>query len=516
MPDVIENGASLPDVDVSEIMVDGVQVLHFPDRTGLTEATLIFGVGERDETLATIGTLHALEHAVMSGVRRTPIDINGAVSASTTQFMATGSADLVSAFLTGVCRGLSSPPVDRLSEEARVLEAEGDGEILPSCPPAAVIRYGFRGLGVIGGPGPGPTGVRPADVRRMASTWFVAANALLVIEGDLPSGLRLPLSDGPRPVRAAIFPRPLGHPAVVAVDGPLCELNLVAPAEPATLTRLAITVLDDRLTEVLRHDLGLVYSIDISPIRVPGGFDVTVRTDPTPGRAGACLQALVTTVRALIDDVPTPEEVAHAKAVVVESLHGRDAAIGRLVESAVETMIDLPTGVIRLDDLAKYGPDDVTAHLRLSGDDLIYVVGDGVDVDPASLDLEELEVSPSTERDLPAGEVFRPPLIALALNRDARALRVVLTEEGLAQGFGGKVQQLRWADVVGAVKVEDGDILVFGKSGQAIPVGPSLFKNGQRLIDAVLSNVPGDLIYEAPPDVDVAIDEPGASASAER
>ncbi len=198
MLDVIENGAPLSEVDVSEFVVDGVRVLHFPDRTGHTEATLIFGVGERDETLATIGTLHALEHAVMSGVRRTPIDINGAVGVSTTQFTAVGSADLVSAFLTGVCRGLASPPVDRLREEARVLEAEGDGEGLPTSPPAAVIRYGFRGLGVVGGPGPGPTGVRAAEVRRMATTWFVAANALLVIEGECPQGLRLPLSVGPR------------------------------------------------------------------------------------------------------------------------------------------------------------------------------------------------------------------------------------------------------------------------------------------------------------------------------
>ncbi len=78
------------------------------------------------------------------------------------------------------------------------------------------------------------------------------------------------------------------------------------------------------------------------------------------------------------------------------------------------------------------------------------------------------------------------------------------------------VQQLHWGDVAGAMKVEDGDIMVFGVNGQAIPVGPTLFRNGQRLVDAVLSNVPGDVIYDAPPDVDVAIDEPGASASAVR
>ncbi len=64
-------------------------------------------------------------------------------------------------------------------------------------------------------------------------------------------------------------------------------------------------------------------------------------------------------------------------------------------------MIGLPTGLIRLDELGDYGPDDVSAHLRRSGDNLIYVVDEEIDVDPASMGLEEIEVSRSTEGDLP-------------------------------------------------------------------------------------------------------------------
>jgi hypothetical protein len=45
-----------------ELNVDGVPVLHFPSDNEVTAATLIFGVGQRDETLATYGALHALEH----------------------------------------------------------------------------------------------------------------------------------------------------------------------------------------------------------------------------------------------------------------------------------------------------------------------------------------------------------------------------------------------------------------------------------------------------------------------
>ena len=115
-------------VEVRECELDGVRVLHFPDDSGRAEATLIFGVGARDETLPTLGTLHALEHAVMTGVRRTPIEIDASVRVSTTQFTAAGSPHLVGSFLTGVCRGLADPPLDRLAHEAHILAAELEGD----------------------------------------------------------------------------------------------------------------------------------------------------------------------------------------------------------------------------------------------------------------------------------------------------------------------------------------------------------------------------------------------------
>jgi len=50
---------------------------------------------------------------------------------------------------------------------------------------------------------------------------------------------------------------------------------------------------------------------------------------------------------------------------------------------------------------------------------------------------------------------------------------------------------------------DDGDLVVFAQDGQAIPVGPTLYKNGQRLVDAVLTHVAGDLVYEAPAESDI-------------
>ena len=100
--------------------------------------------------------------------------------------------------------------------------------------------------------------------------------------------------------------------------------------------------------------------------------------------------------------------------------------------------------------------------------------------------------------------MFRPPLLALALTKDARASRVALTSEGLAHAFDGRVQQVAWTEVAGVLRDEDGDLVVYGLDGQAVTVGPTLYKRGQRLVDAVLTNVPGDLVYDAPPDPDLS------------
>ena len=489
-------------VEIRECEVDGVRVLHFPDESGRARATLIFGVGARDETLPTLGTLHALEHAVMSGVRRTPIDIDATVRVSTTQFTATGSPHLVGTFLTGVCCGLADPPLDRLAHEARVLEAELDGDDSETSP-AAVFRYGFRDLGILDGPGPSPLRVRAAAVREAATRWFVASNALLVVEGEWPDDLRLPLVSAASPDRPAVSPRHVARPSAIAVAVPCCELNVVMPAEPAAVTLLAMTVIEDRLTEVLRYQRGLIYDVEIDAIPIRDGLDVTIRIDPQPERVRDAIQAMVETVTALLADGPTEAELDHARASVGESLQGRDAEIGDVVDTSIAELIGLPSPPIQPDLLDRVCGDQVAAYLHRIANDLIYIVDETIEADLPALGLELIEPEPTTSDPLPAGGVFRPPLLALAMNKEARASRVALTATGLAHTYEGRLQQIAWPEVVGVMRDDDGDLVVFARDGQAIPVGPTLYKNGRRLVDAVLTHVAGHLVYEAPTDSDI-------------
>lgn len=499
-------------VEVRDSDLDGVRVLHFPDDSGRAEGTLIFGVGARDETLPTLGTLHALEHAVMAGVRRTPIEIDASVRVSTTQFTASGSPHLVGSFLTGVCRALADPPLDRLAHEAQILETELEGDDSATSP-AAVFRYGFRDLGILNGPGPSPSKVRADAVRDAAARWFVASNALLLVEGAWPEGLRLPLLNGARPDRPVVLTRHVDRPSAITVDAPCCEVNLVMPAEPVAATRLALTVVEDRLTEVLRHQRGLIYDVDVDAIPTRDGFDVTIRTDPRSERVRDGIRAMVQTITTLLADGPTEAEFEHARATVRESSQGRDSEIGDLVDTAIAQLIGLPSPSMHLDVLNGVDRDQLTKHLNRIATDLIYIVDEAIEEDLPTLGLDLIEPEPTTTDPLPAGQVFRPPLLALALAKEARASRVALTPTGLAHTYQGRLQQIAWPEVVGVMRDDDGDLVVFAQDGQIIPIGPTLYKNGQRLVDAVLIHVAGHLVYEAPADFDIDDHEEARSHS---
>lgn len=487
-------------IEHHEFEVDGVRVHHFPSQETTTTATLLFAAGVRDETLPTLGALHALEHLVMGSVRRTPIEINGSVDLSVTDFTATGSPHHVAAFLEGVCRALTDPPLDRIGTESKVLDAEGgEGE---GGSPLALARYGWRDLGVAGGPGPGPRGIRPDAVQRAAERWFVAANAVLIVDGPWLEGLRLPLRPGPVPEHERITPRQWEQPHAITVEGPACAANIILPA-PSThgLELLAVVLIENRVAEVLRHGRGLVYdvSITIAPT-TEHRWDTFIETDPPPGRVGDSVRALVEALGALLLNGPSEEEFGYARAQVIEAHLSRDAIIGDVTAVALSQLQDAGIAPFDAGAISAVTLSEMADYLRATAYDLLLLVDEEAESDLRELGIPVISGDPETAPPLPAGEVFRPPMFALALSKDARASRVALTSTGLAHQYADTVVVISWDDVAGVMRDEDGDLVVFGLNGGAITVGPYAYRKGQRLADAVLANVPDHLVYDAPPE----------------
>lgn len=489
-------GEPVEQVDHQVFLLDGVEVHHFPSADTVCHAELVFAVGERNESLPTQGTLHALEHLVMDTARHNPIDLNASVGLHTTEFTATGSPELVGQFLRQVCLALVEPPVQNLSREAKVLAAELDSTDRPEGP-LLVARYGWRDLGLADAPGPGPERLSPAVVVDVAERWFTAASSVLVVDGPLPADLSLPLRQGPAPARTWPPIRHWSRPHALTIGAPVCAVSLILPPRTASqIGPVAVEVIHGRVREALRHQGGLSYTVDYA--LAPGAdryWDLLVYAEPPPEHLAAATRCLVQTLRTLLATGPTQIEMDQAVARVREGAMGRDAFVAQIQIRAVAARGDVdlpPPDPSRLDALAV---DDLTAYLNRIADDVLYLASAGCKGVLAELGLPPTTIEPPAADSSEAGRTFRPPVLARLLNSAARASRVTLTDDGLILADQDLTQRLRWSEVAGAMCVAEDEMVVFGLDGSAIPIGGALYGGGERLIEAVLAAVPAELIY---------------------
>ncbi len=156
-------------------------------------ASLVFRQGIVDETLATSGRTHLLEHLALHGRAKGALQVNGSVSLLHTRFDVHGAPDAVAATLSGLVAWLSEPDVAELARERSVLRAEsvvrGSGEVGH----ALLWRYGAQGPGLSGFREPGLARATPEAIVELAAAAFTRDNCVLVLDGPPPRGLRLEL-----------------------------------------------------------------------------------------------------------------------------------------------------------------------------------------------------------------------------------------------------------------------------------------------------------------------------------
>lgn len=178
---------------VTTTTVNGVRTLLAP-RSGPVTAGLLFRVGRADETLATSGITHLVEHLALHRHGLSDLHYNGATAAAYTHFAVTGTADDVVEYLNGVCAALRDLPVDRLETEKEILRTEAAGRGCGAADGMGVWRYGARSSSVVRMPPrdpariprPDPARSRPrtsgkADRNGAVTAWIWLLGTLTVI-----------------------------------------------------------------------------------------------------------------------------------------------------------------------------------------------------------------------------------------------------------------------------------------------------------------------------------------------
>lgn len=302
---------------IVETEVNGIRTLLARGSGQRVSAGLTFRVGRADETLATSGITHLVEHLALHGRRLAEGHFNGETADVFTHFHIEGTAAGVVEHLNGVCRALGSLPVDRLETEKEILRTEATGR--GPAPMLPAWRYGAQSYGLSSYQEIGLARLSAVDVEHWARTRFTRDNVVLWISAEeLPVGFELDLPGGepvPPPRPESVLPVPAWIP------GPENLAVSYATVERSTAATVATRVLGRRLFVELQEKGGLSYAADAvyTPIDQSTAV-ITAVADCSPEKADALVGALVDVFAGLRYVRVPDEELDFAKASVCHPL----------------------------------------------------------------------------------------------------------------------------------------------------------------------------------------------------
>lgn len=445
--------------------VDGVRTL-WSDLPGPFHAHLVFAVGQAHETLPRHGVTHLVEHLVLSGSNEAPHSYNGATGTVLTTFVAAGEPERVARHLETVATNLTELPTARLEHERQVLRAEAAQRSGSPADPLTLWRWGPVGFGLPAYEEMALRWVEPWHVTDW-STRFARDNAVLWLSKPPPAGLRLPL----RPAAAPVSPPVLASPwSPVPGSFPLeqrgVSFSLVAPRDPAAPT--ALFVLQQRLEQRLRHELGIVYGVTVgSDVLTLDHRHWMFRVDCLPEHSEAVQQE----VCRILQDVGTCaaatewERVRHQREMSRQA--PAEARLAALLDATAERLV---LGGEPLDwaewEERTHGttPEEAAAFLTEALPTLLLGVADPAQV-PEDL-ASPLPVFSATRVD---GDVLQPT----PQQRDARVRCGIVGREGASLVLdGGQSITVRTEAVAGVLCYDDGARHLLGTDGFHVWLAP--------------------------------------------
>ena len=463
---------------IRETEVDGVQTL-LAARNGPLVAGLTFRVGRADETLATAGITHLLEHLALHHNGLADYHYNGATGSIVTHFHLQGSEDDVVKYLIGVCDALSNLPLDRLETEKGILRTEaasrkmGVGDSLP------LWRYGAQGYGLVSYEELGLPRLTADDVRQWAATWFTRQNAVLWISSDnVPAGLRLRLPEGTR--------RPLPKPTSALPTTPayFCDrangVVFDAVVRRSSAASVFAAVLEREMYRSLRQEGGYSYTANTS--YDPRGDDyatITALADALPDKQDAVLGGFVDVLAKLRVGAIDQADLDSVRIQAEEALRHDDRDAARLPGAAMNVLTGQPnlTGEELLDEVRAVTADDVRAvAVEATGTALLLV--------PAGPGAEWAGYAPAPTFSTGAVEGLRYGA------RSGSEVTLVVGTDGVSLVNATQSVTVRYAECAIAMAWPDGGRQLIGLDGITVRVEPTLYPVPAEVLARIDAGVP--------------------------
>lgn len=455
--------------------VDGVPLLHAP-KSGHTTAGLTFRVGQADETLASRGITHLVEHLAMHDLGLTDYHSNGATGLTLTHFYLEGSETDVVRFVSSVCQGLGRLPLDRLERERDILETEQAGRanaVMPSW------RYGAQCYGLPSYAEWGLERLTGEDLQEWARRWFTRQNAVLWVAGErVPPELRVNLPDGrrmPAPEATSALDR---TPAWFSAGRGEILMDAVVPRSAAG-TAYA-TVLAKELFAELRQQGGYSYTATATYEPRDGRFaTIKAYADAHKDKEDAAVGGFIDVLARLKAGRISEDMVAIGQARARERFTQADFDADRLPSYAGDLLLEAPrhTAAELLAEAEALTVADLHQVAVEAHATALLMVPAGRTADWAGY-----EAAPVDSRDAVQGQTYP------ALNEPG--VDLVVGPEGVTLRTAGRIATVRFDRCAARLDWPDGRRVLIGLDGMAVTVEPTLFAldaTGRATLDSTLN-----------------------------
>lgn len=224
-------------------------------------AGLLFRTGRIDETLATAGQTHLIEHLALSQLGDPSPNQDGFVGGAVTSFSKMGEPQDVASFFVNLCDALTSLPCDRLESEKQILAAEKATRHYDFRYNLLTRRYGAAGYGLLGTPEIGFLRATLEQLAEYSAQRFAKENAVLWLSGPPPTELAFRLPHGTR------HPLPPLAPILQTFPGWFLDDECGGVAAGTTVPRVSTsTIFCDIASRRLHNRLRTVQAISYAPI----------------------------------------------------------------------------------------------------------------------------------------------------------------------------------------------------------------------------------------------------------
>ncbi len=479
-PTSTATGERQPEITRREI--DGVPVFSAPV-DGPLRAALLFRVGKMDETLASNGITHLIEHLALTRVGQQPYEYNGLVEGLFTVFAMSGSPAEVVDFFQRLTASLASLPIDRLAQESRVLNTEQASRKAGPIDSLLSLRFGPTGWGLGTYPEYALQNDDPSRIERWRAEMFTRENAAFTISGEVPDGLRLELPRGSRRAVPQIEPASFRLPAWMSM--PSAGVGLSMLVERSTQLTAILHIAQKRAQARLRYQEGVSYQVAVSYLRLNAGTaHVTLWADALPDNAPQVRDGLLAVVEELIANGPTDEEMRMELDLIQKTIDDPGRTMARLQGEVAQELLGAanPTLDEVLVELGQSSPAELGRGLEEAIQTGLLIVPEGLTVSG------RFQPIPQWSEQRLAGRTVRLRGPAIA-----GPTHLILAREGIMLViYSTRVVTIRYDRCAALLTWTDGSRTLIGNDGSRIHLRPADWRKGEMAVQEIDGNISKD------------------------